>query len=75
MRIIIHRGTQEIGGSCVEVSTGNSRILIDFGMPLVNDRKESFDSKILTGKSLTDLKKLKILPDISENRNTDMHCS
>ena len=64
MHLIIHRGTNEIGGSCVELSTGKSRILIDFGMPLVNDKKESFDSKILTNKSLDDLKKLKILPDI-----------
>lgn len=64
MYLIIHRGTSEIGGSCVELSTGKSRILIDFGMPLVNDKKESFDSKILTNKSLDDLKKLKILPDI-----------
>ena len=35
MQLIIHRGTQEIGGSCVEVRTVKSRILIDFGMPLV----------------------------------------
>ena len=64
MQLIIHRGTKEIGGSCVELSTGKSRIMVDFGMPLVNDKKESFDSKILTNKSLDELKKLKILPDI-----------
>ncbi len=64
MQLIIHRGTQEIGGSCVELSTEKSRILIDFGIPLVNDKKEPFDSRMLVGKSLDDLKKLKILPDI-----------
>ena len=64
MKLIIHRGTQEIGGSCVELQSGKSRILLDFGMPLVNDKKEPFDSKILIDKSLSDLKKLKILPDI-----------
>ncbi len=64
MKLTIHRGTEEIGGSCVELSANNSKILIDFGMPLVNDKKESFDSKSLTNKSLDDLKKLKILPDI-----------
>jgi len=31
----IHRGTKEIGGSCVEVWTENTKILLDFGMPLV----------------------------------------
>jgi len=64
MQLIIHRGTQEIGGSCVELSTEKSQILIDFGMPLVNDKKEPFNSRILTNKSIDDLKKLKILPDI-----------
>lgn len=38
MHFKIHRGTQEIGGSCVEVWTDNARILADFGMPLVEKR-------------------------------------
>ena len=65
MKLIIHRGTQEIGGSCIELAAGKSRILIDFGMPLVNKKKEPFDSKALEGKSLDELKKLKLLPEIS----------
>ena len=36
MKITIHRGTQEIGGSCVEIWTETTRIVVDFGMPLVN---------------------------------------
>ncbi|KSV16600.1 lactamase [Dehalococcoides mccartyi] len=38
MRITVHRGTHEIGGSCVEVVSNSrqSRIILDFGMPLVN---------------------------------------
>ena len=35
MNFKIHRGTKEIGGSCVEVWTEKTRILVDFGMPLV----------------------------------------
>jgi len=35
MKIIIHRGTHEIGGSCVEIQSKKSRILMDIGMPLV----------------------------------------
>jgi ribonuclease J len=31
----IHKGTKEIGGSCVEVRTESTRILLDLGMPLV----------------------------------------
>ncbi|MBP7088789.1 MAG: MBL fold metallo-hydrolase [Candidatus Omnitrophica bacterium] len=64
MKLIIHRGTQEIGGSCVELATSRTRILLDFGLPLVSKSKEPFDSKILTGKSIAELKKLEILPDI-----------
>lgn len=64
MRLIVHRGTKEIGGSCVELTTEKARILIDFGMPLVNTKREPFDSKVLVGKSPEQLKRLGILPDI-----------
>lgn len=65
MKLTIHRGTHEIGGSCVELSSGNTRILIDFGMPLVDTFGERFDSKILKNKTIDELKALKILPDIN----------
>lgn len=65
MKLIIHRGTAEIGGTCVEVFTEKNRIVIDFGMPLVNAKKEPFDSKALIGKSPEELRRLKILPSVS----------
>ena len=34
MKLIIHRGTHQIGGSIVEVSTANTRLVLDVGMPL-----------------------------------------
>ena len=34
MRITIHRGSHEIGGSCVELGSGGTRIVLDLGMPL-----------------------------------------
>jgi len=34
MQITIHRGTEEIGGSCVEIESGEMRIFIDAGLPL-----------------------------------------
>lgn len=34
MKFIIHRGSKEIGGSCVEVTAGNTRIILDVGLPL-----------------------------------------
>lgn len=76
MKLFIHRGTAEIGGTCVEVFTEKSRIVIDFGLPLVNAKKEPFDSKILIGKSPEELRGLKILPSVSglykdEERSVD----
>jgi ribonuclease J len=62
--LTIHRGTKEIGGSCVELQSGDSRILIDFGMPLVDKNRERFDSDDIAGKSVEELKKEKILPDV-----------
>src|SRR5437762_10141921 len=33
----IHRGTQQIGGTCVELEAGGERILLDLGLPLDAD--------------------------------------
>ncbi|MBR4994673.1 MAG: MBL fold metallo-hydrolase, partial [Alistipes sp.] len=35
----IHRGTHEIGGSCVEICSDKAKILIDLGMPLDYDKR------------------------------------
>jgi ribonuclease J len=37
MKLRIHRGTREIGGTCVEVKSGSDRILLDLGLPLDAD--------------------------------------
>lgn len=34
MKLTIHRGSKEIGGSCVEVESQGKRLLIDLGLPL-----------------------------------------
>jgi ribonuclease J len=66
MNIKIHRGTQEIGGNCLEVSTARTRILVDFGLPLVDPKDKTkrleiprFDKR--TPKEFLDMG---ILPDI-----------
>lgn len=33
-RVCIHRGTQQIGGTCIELACGPYRILLDLGLPL-----------------------------------------
>lgn len=37
MRVCIHRGSHQIGGSCVEIEQNGLRILLDFGLPLDAD--------------------------------------
>ena len=64
MKFKIHRGTKEIGGSCVEVWTENTRILVDFGMPLVNADKTQFDSRKLNNLTVAELIEKDILHDI-----------
>ena len=34
LNVCIHRGTQQIGGTCIELSCQGSRILLDLGLPL-----------------------------------------
>jgi len=52
LKLIIHRGAQEIGGSCVELTTKNIRLLIDFGLPLVENDKRSFDLQTIIRKKI-----------------------
>jgi len=64
MRFKIHRGRNEIGGSCVEVWTDSTRIVIDLGMPLVNPDRTPFDAKEAEKLTTDELIRENILPDI-----------
>jgi ribonuclease J len=64
MHFKIHRGTKEIGGSCVEVWTDSTRIVIDLGIPLVNPDRTPFDTREAEKLSTNDLIRNGILPDI-----------
>ena len=41
MRACIHRGSKQIGGSCVEIESKGQRLLMDFGLPLDADENTS----------------------------------
>ena len=64
MRLTVHRGGHQIGGTCVELSTARSRIIIDFGMPLQDAFGADFNERALEGMSLSDLIAKKVLFDI-----------
>ncbi len=37
MKVTIHKGSHEIGGNCIQVSSGETTILLDVGLPLSPD--------------------------------------
>ena len=47
MTLTIHRGTHEIGGSCVEIRTDKAKILIDLGMPLDYDKRSGEEQELI----------------------------
>jgi len=75
MTLTIHRGTHEVGGSCVELAADKTRILIDFGMPLVDESGNDFNFNAYKNDSHEELIKKGILPDIKglygEDRQID----
>ncbi|MCD4747766.1 MAG: MBL fold metallo-hydrolase [Thermoanaerobaculales bacterium] len=65
--ITIHRGTHEIGGTCVEVTYDSSRIVLDLGMPLVKPgggEGDEFNFKQHKDAAGVDLVAQGILPDV-----------
>jgi ribonuclease J len=65
MKLTIHRGTHEIGGTCVELATENTRILIDIGLPLVDEDGQSFKLGNYLDLSKAELVDKKLAKDIS----------
>ncbi|WP_437202098.1 MBL fold metallo-hydrolase [Planctomicrobium sp. SH664] len=64
MRLTIHRGTHEIGGNCLEVSSGNSRIILDIGLPLFNEDREPHDTGALRRQTPEELRLTGVLPSV-----------
>ncbi len=64
MLLTIHKGSKEIGGTCIELQARNSRLLVDFGLPLVNENKQQFDSRGIESQPIEELIKQGVLPDI-----------
>ena len=69
MNLIIHRGTHEIGGSCVEIKAKNGqRIIVDIGLPL---DAESNDKKYLPAIAGLDGKDTSLLAIIISHPHLD----
>lgn len=49
IKVILHRGAEQIGGVCTEISTNEARIFFDFGSPLEGEgNQEKLDIEGLT---------------------------
>ena len=48
VRVIVHRGTRNIGGCCTEVAYNGTRIAIDFGIPLPEEKASKLNIPGLT---------------------------
>lgn len=64
MQSAIHRGSKEIGGTCIELQSDGSRILVDFGLPLVDENREQLDSRKVINQSKEALLKKGLLHQI-----------
>jgi len=62
MFLTIHRVTHEIGGTCIELRAGATRIIVDAGLPLVNAAREPFDARSIRGRSVMELLQDGLLP-------------
>lgn len=65
MKITILRGSQEVGGNCLEVGSGDTRIILDIGMPLFDADRQPLDTFSLRRKSADNLRQIGILPNVS----------
>lgn len=64
MNLTIHSGNKVIGGICVEIASGDTRIIIDVGIPLMDKDGNQIDSQKLEKCSGQELLKEKKLADV-----------
>jgi ribonuclease J len=64
MKLTIHRGTHEIGGNCLAIAAGNSRIILDVGLPLFNEEREPHDTGTLRRQTSEELRESGIIPNV-----------
>jgi len=65
MNLTIHCGSDQIGGSCVELEAGGARVIIDIGLPLTAADGGRLDARELAGKTVDELLALKLLPNLT----------
>ena len=64
MKLTIHRGTRQIGGTCVELNSAGGRLFLDMGMPLAVPGDTPFDPT--EGVSTHELIRRGVLPPVQD---------
>ena len=65
MKLTIHRGSREVGGSCIELQSYDDRIIIDLGIPLTNKNFIAVEMEKRSGYSGPEIVNAKFLPSIN----------
>lgn len=64
MKVTIHRGSKEVGGNCVEIQSGETRVILDIGMPLFDKDRQPLNTFRLGQQSAEELRTQGILPNV-----------
>lgn len=64
MQLTIFRGSKEVGGNCVEVQSGKTRIILDVGMPLFDKQGQPHDGFSLGRMTIAELEDNGIIPKV-----------
>jgi len=64
MQITIFRGSKEVGGSCVEIRSANTRVILDVGLPLFDENREPHNSYKLCRMTTQELVSKGIAPNV-----------
>ena len=64
MELTIHRGSKEVGGNCIEVRSGETRIILDIGLPLFDADRQPLNTFALRRQTTEDLRRQEILPNV-----------
>lgn len=65
MQVTIFRGSKEVGGSCIEVQSGATRIILDVGMPIFDENREPYHGFELARMTTAELEAKGIAPNVS----------
>lgn len=64
MKFTIHRGSSEVGGNCIEVISGESRLVLDLGMPLFDANRQPINTYSFKRMTSAELRTVGILPAV-----------